>query len=400
MRNRSAKPNQKIVEDVLPVEIVESAVPIALDTLRPWHRPRKQYIREHQWIHFSKQLIQNERDRPGLSSPPEGLPEVRYLTLPGVDYLDVRLLAVLCAELDCCLTSIGFLENEEDTPHAARAKVCEDALIKAGRITRRSQTYKRRFEDITSELSQAYRELCRQGPFHIINIDICGSIAAPTAQHAHRPIDAIYRIIEYQLAKKSGNWLLFVTTDARHDSIASDTLGSLCEVILKNAEESDAFRRELLSLLGEENSDIEEVIQDSSRCPGEKFLKVFSLGLSKWLLHLAREKHWNMKTHSTYCYSTGAKRNQVPTMACLAFEFLPPPSSLTDPSKVTRANPAQESKPSNTAIRAIEKVSDMMDLDQKMKSCNSLRKKMAKNTKKLLKEAGYTNSALRKLDVS
>ena len=132
MRDRLTASNQQIIEDVLPAE-VEAAVPIPLDTLRPWHRPRKQFIREHQWMQISKEFIQREKDGPGLVIPPEGLPEVRYLTLPGIDYLDVRLLATLCNELGCCLTSTGFLAGNERNPRGCSCKISR-RFINQGRV--------------------------------------------------------------------------------------------------------------------------------------------------------------------------------------------------------------------------------------------------------------------------
>ena len=100
--------DRAIVDDVLPAEIVDLAVPVALDRLLPWHRPRKQLVRENQWINLSRRLIEKERNKPGLRAPGTSLREVRYLTLPGIDYLDVRQLADVCRELDCSLTSTGF----------------------------------------------------------------------------------------------------------------------------------------------------------------------------------------------------------------------------------------------------------------------------------------------------
>ena len=399
MRNKLAESNQQIIEDVLPEEIEKSAVPIPLDTLKPWHKPRKQFVREYQWMHLSKELIEKEKNSPGLLNPAEGSPEVRYLTLPGIDYLDVRLLAALCDDLGCCLTSTGFLSGDEKNPQAARAKVREDSLIKAGHITGNSHTFNRRFEDIIPRQGQAYKDLLRKGPFHIVNIDMCGSIAAPTAHRPHRPIDAIHRIVEFQLRHRPSGWLLFVTTDARYDSIDSDTLNKLYRAILDNVAEDESFRHEVQTLFGEENTDIETVIKNASSYPGEKFLKVFSLSLSKWLLHLSHDKKWNIKTHKAYCYSTETKGNQMPTMACLAFEFLPPPNGLPDRFGITLASPRKNNEPTdNTSIRAIEEVSGMTDLDQKMESCNGLRLKMVKQTRELLKEAGYADSALKKLD--
>lgn len=389
--------DQKIADDVLPIKSDDVAIPVELDALQPWHRPRKQFVRERQWIHFSRNLIEKEKATSGLPYPVQGLPEVRYLTLPGIDYLDVRLLSSLCAELDCCLTSTGFLAGDERNPSIARAKIREDSLIKAGYITDKSHTFGNRFEDI-AEQGSAYQELQRKGPFHIVNIDVCGSIAAPTAQHAKRPIDAIYRLLEFQFGKKADSWLLFVTADVRHDSFAPETLTSLCNAIFENAKENPNFQNKVLSLFDQKGINIKTVVKEASCSPGDKFLKLFSLGFAKWLLHLAHEKGWDMKTHSAYCYSTEIKGNNTPTMACLAFEFLPPQSGLEDPFDVTNAAPAVAREAVDRSLHAITKVANMANLDRRMKSCNALRKEMTQKTKELLEEAGYPPAVLRELE--
>ncbi len=390
--------NQQFVEDALPEETDETAVPVKLDTLQPWHKPRKQFIRERQWIYFSRRLIDRELNSPGLQVPAGGVPEVRYLTLPGIDYLDVRLLADLCDEFGCLLTNTGFLAGGEGNSYIARAKVREDSLIKAGYITNESYTFERRFEDITSAQGQAYRELQRKGPFHIINVDACGSIAAPTAQHANRLIDAIYRLVEYQFANKSGRWLLFLTADVRQDSLEPETLDRLCDAVLKNAEESAEFHEEVLSLFDQNEADIGTVVEEASGSHGEKFLKLFSLSFAKWLLHLSISKNWDMKTHSSYCYSTGTQGNDVPTMVCLAFEFLPPPAGLEDQFQVVNAAPVIGGQADDTSIRAVNKIAGMENLDCRMGLCNLLRASMVERTKELLQEAGYIASALAELE--
>lgn len=389
--------DQQIADDVLPVIADDLAVPVELNQLMPWHRPRKQFIRERQWIYFSERLINEQKNTPSLPIPPQGVPEVRYLTLPGTDYLDVRLLGELCLRLDCCLTSTGFLAGGETNPYVARAKVREGALIEAGYITDKSYTFRRRLEDVTSAKGQAYREIQRKGPFHIVNIDACGSIAAPAADHATRLIDAIYRIIEFQFATKSGRWLLFVTADIRHNSIAAETLCRLCKAIYQNADEDEGFRNSVLSLFGENDADITSIVSEISGHTGEKFLKLFSLGFAKWLLHLARAKEWDMHTHSTYCYSTKGKEDETPTMVCLAFEFLPPPPGLHDRFQVSRAEPIDIGQSQDTSIRVVTKISEMANLDNRMRACANLREQMVERTKQLLKEIGYSPEVLRGL---
>ena len=348
--------DRRIAEDVLPESIEELAVPIELSQLEPWHRPRKQWVRERQWIELSRRLIETEIGGPGLLRPPIGKPEVRYLTLPGTDYLDVRQLAGLCGELGCYLTSTGFQAGGQGNRSVARAQFREKSLIDAGHISDNSHTFARRFEDIAHSSSQAYRDLRARGPFHIVNIDACGSIAPPAADHAKRIIDAVYRTVELQLEIKTGRWLLLLTADARPDSVATATLDQLCSAIYSNAERSEDFRCQASDLFDAPGVDIRSAVETAADSPGERFLRLMSLGMAKWLLKLAREGRWDMKTHRPYCYSTMPSGDRTPSMACLAFEFLPQVSGLPDPLAVTRAQPLQTAPREDMSLRAAKMV--------------------------------------------
>ena len=393
----SDETNRSLADGVLPALVDEPAVPVELDHLVPWHRPRKQLVREEQWMRYARQLIERERGRPGLPEQVGSEPEVRYLTLPGIDYLDVRQLADLCRDLSCCLTSIGFQSGGEGNRHVARAQVREKSLIDAGHITNRSHTFARRFEDVVYTASPAYRELKARGPFHIVNIDACGSIAAPAARHPNRLVDAVYRVVELQFELMRSRWLLFVTTDARPDSIARRTLDKLCGAICENADKNENFRNHAVPLLEPGEADIRAAVRAAGERAGMSFLQLFALGLAKWLLDLAKGKDWDMKTHRPYCYSTMQKDDDTPSMACLAFEFLPPFPGLRDRLGVTRAAPVGSPQREDTAVRAAVKVGSMANADAAIREDEALRRRMTEDLRERLEEAGYGRAALREL---
>ena len=383
-----------VADEVLPAQTDELAVPIELDKLLPWHRPRKQLVREKQWMHFSRQLIEREKGQPGLRGSPNANPEVRFLTLPGIDYLDVRQLADVCQDLDCSLTSIGFQSGGERNTYVARAQLREKSLIDAKRITNQSYTFPRRLEDIVSTSSQAYQELKERGPFHIVNIDACGSIAAPQAAHSNRLIDAMFRIVEIQLELMAGRWLLFVTADVRPDSVAHETMDGLRGAIFANAAANAEFRSRVVPLLAPDKVDIEAAVEAASKRPGTTFLRLFSLGFAKWLLHLARDKNWDMQTHQPYCYSTMPGEDDTPSMVCLAFEFLPPPPGIQDNFHVARVKPAPGPEQEDTSVHAVNKISNMTNADRKIGSDGPLRNRMVENLRMLLAEVGYNSTLL------
>lgn len=386
--------DREIADEALPEQVPELAVPIALDRLAAWHSPRKQLVREKQWIYFSRRLICQEKGTPALPEHPNAEPEVRFLTLPGIDYFDVRQIADVCRESGCCLTSTGFLERDEGNRRVARAQIREQSLIDAGLITGNSHTFPRRLEDIVSTGSQAYRDLKRRGPFHIVNVDACGSIAAPSVRDGNRLIEAVYRIVELQLELNRGRWLLFVTADVRPDSVAERTLNQLCNAIFQNAEANEEFRNRTLPLLDPEGTDLRAAAEVAAGEAGATFLRLFGLGLAKWFLGLARSKNWDMKTHHPFCYSTMPRGDETPSMACLAFEFLPPSPGLLDPHRVVLARPAPGRRHADTSIRAAEKMEGMANADYRLREDDPLRAQLTETLRNLLEEAGYVPAAL------
>lgn len=398
MTDNFSEADSDIADDSLPAVVEQLAVPMELVELQQWHRPRKQVVRERQWMMLSERLIRKLKDTSVIQADLNGDCEVRYLTLPGIDYLDVRQLSDVCGGLECRLTSTGFLASNERNPVRARARFREEGLIKAGYITSRSITHHYRIEDVASKSSQAYRELRQRGPFHIINIDACGSIAGAAANHAGRVVDAIFRIIEFQLSRSSSPWMLFLTTNVQKGGVAGQTLRGLCDAIYQNARDNEAFRDGALQLFMESATDIEAALGAAAAADDQRFLQLFSLGFAKWILHLAAEKNWELKMHNSYCYSTRAHDDSVPTMPCLAFEFIPPPAALVDPHNVTNAAPAAVQPGEDLSMRALNKVVSMQNLDHHLRDDQALRSQMIEATRNLLREAGYAAAALDALD--
>ena len=391
--------DEDIAFDVLPMEVVEKAVPLELTQLSPWHRPRKQFVRQNQWLYLVKNLVGKISNTHWLPVQASGIQELKYLTLPGIDYFDVKVIGEYCKTEGISVTSTGFLAGQETNPHVARAKLRETALVEAGLISIQSHTTNRRLEEVAHDGSSAYRELKRRGPFHVVNIDACGSISPSANDDPQRIVNAIYKIIEYQLSACSGRWLLFLTTDARKETLSADTATKFAGAIAKNAQNSADFKASALALFEATDENIADALKAAQGDIGSKFVQFFALGFSKWLLHMVESKHWKMKVHSSYYYSTDVASIERPTMPCLAFEFLPPSAALADPNNIASVASANDGVVFDAHMRAVKKVSEMSDLDQRLANDDDLRLGMALATEQLLRDAGYAASAISSLAV-
>lgn len=380
---------ESISESVLPVDVEQVAVPIILDTLQPWHQPRKQFVREQQWRLYAERLIRRLEGHLTLES---GV--VRYLTLPGVDQFDVEILGELCSEKDLNLEAVGFLAEAEKDPIRARTQVRTESLIKRGLIRDTSVIYPYRLEEVTARRGQAYRDVRSRAPFHIINIDACGSIAAPSAQHSTRIIDALHRLIEIQLNAATHPWMLFITTDARPENLSPQVNAALAEAIRENARESDEFRVGAISCFGAVDQTLDEALE-SAGDSNDSFVAMFSLGLTKWLLHNAAANSWDVKPKAFYSYSTTAHGSDATSMPCLAFEFAPRPIELRDQfgAVIPDGINMQENRP-NYSMEALRRATEIGNLDQRLEADLQLRTELAERQLMLLRRSGYKDRAL------
>jgi len=379
-----------LAEDSLPPEIETTAVPLPLTELKPWHRPRKQYVRERQWLRLSRSLL--DRLEAGSENGPSN---IRYLTLPGLDYLDVTLLGEVCEGLGCTLTSVSFLAATEGNPARARAQFREESLKQAGRLADNSITLPNRLEEISSPSSQAYHEIKRRAPFDIINIDACGSIALPDANHSRRLLDAIFRLVELQFSRRKTRWVLFLTTDARPNSVSPQLKQAFKDAIIANAAHGNEFRQGAHELFQVAEGGELSTALDAASESENSFLSFFSLGLSKWLLRTSNGSDWEVKALDSFYYSTMPGQNPPPSMASLAFEFIPRPTTLADEFGVINAEPVPYQAPENYSLRALVKTRSMIDLDVKMHQEPELRRELGDKTKALLVEAGYHADVLK-----
>lgn len=391
--------DDEIADDVLPVAVEEIAVPTELNELAPWHRPRKQFIRRDQWGMLSDRVINNLKNTPHLPQQANGVREVKYLTLPGTDFIDVEMLGEIAREHDCTLTSVGFLAGTVGNAATARAELRQEGLIEAGLISDRSLTFSRRIEEITTKSGTAYRELKNRGPYHVINIDACGSIALPGAPNNNRLIKVVHTLMEYQFAHYRGRWLFFLTSDVRQGQFDADTMARLRLAIRQNAQQNDDFRNGTTALFDNGIADYDASLDAFAHSSADNFTKVFALGFGKWMLSLAREEGWDMKMQPAYCYSTTPNGDNAATMPCLAFEFLPPPPVLNDPLGIVAEPTAPIVQPQygERAVRVLEKVSGMQNLDERLAANDVERAELLNATRERLARIGYPAEVLQNL---
>jgi hypothetical protein len=205
------------VDDIVQDKIPEHTAP-ARDTFRPWHRVRKEFIRSHQWNlltgrmiarHWKRELQQPEHDWSLDETPTEDQPfepgansflkrPIKCLVIPGDDMLDLRALYRDVDKLNCTIRYLGFNESAGSAQADTQLHISNNALTSLPKVWNDSMVVHDRFEALAHPESQAMRYLKEYGPYHVVNLDLCGSIFPNTAKAPAEYYQALGEVLRFQ----------------------------------------------------------------------------------------------------------------------------------------------------------------------------------------------------------
>lgn len=167
---------------------------------KPWHKPRKQLIRDWQWLDQIKRILER--------SSYNYVDTVNYFGLPGGDLLDVNFLR---RELKGSssfkgkkLGVHGFVDSVYDY---GAAQVSLTKLLDTEDISGNSKVDQFKFEELANARSEAWNRIKKFGNYHFINLDFCNSAIKASS------LRAIYLLLSHQMAHLTGTpWLFCLTT--------------------------------------------------------------------------------------------------------------------------------------------------------------------------------------------
>ena len=135
---------------------------------KPWHKPRKQWLRENQWAREIKALAKELRldDRP-----------LRYLSLPGDDLLDFRIIAELCQTKNIRVKLVGFNDLKSSYNSQEKIAVAKNEVFSYEVVVENSNIHHDDFNKISDINSVAYKFANEKGPYDVINLDLCDSFS-------------------------------------------------------------------------------------------------------------------------------------------------------------------------------------------------------------------------------
>lgn len=313
------------------------------DKFAPWHHPVKQFIRREQWVAQVHRLLGAEGSR-----------RLTYLTLPGEDMLDVRMIGELLKSQNCQLECLGFNSTGASNDDAGTQLNIQSALRQEGLITNNSITLIDRIEEIARRSSQADNVLKQWGTFDVINLDLCGHFSAEGNPSA---FDALNRIVEHQRSA-SKPWLLMLTTRV-HPGHLTATHEHFNSAIQRNLDLDASFNDSLSAALGVAAADLRDVLPGIWNEADDKLLKLYAIGLGKYLLHLFhRQVQDPAQVELASCLGYRVHAGH-PDMLSVAFRIVPQQKRLMPADATEIAIPPIEVVHANQIARKAGRLGDV-----------------------------------------
>ena len=345
---------------------------------KPWHRPRKQFVRREQWLALLRRLY--EKREPGEP--------LRYLGLPGTDLIDLRYLhEKLCRANDRPMRFLGFnTEAQPGNSAHVQLSVSLDEVRRLPNVDAQSEVIHDDFRRIGDPDSIAWSRTRRLGPFDVVNIDLCDGLASDPPQNDGSIYDALARLMALQ-ARNPDPWLLLVTTRIGHGMFDADAEQKLIGLFRENVTKCEGFAEVCKELL---ESDVESI--DPATCSEADLLILMIAAIGKWLSTLVQvQGRSRVQLESTHGYRIDpvAAREDLVSFA-LRFDpvIAPSPDALSP----TAPTPEDEC---TTAKAILRRSAHRLDVDTILEQQPTLNEALIGEMERLLADARYEKADYR-----
>ena len=345
---------------------------------KPWHKPRKQFVRREQWSALLQRLYKN-RD-PG--------DPLRYLGLPGTDLIDLRYLhEQLCCDNDRPLCFLGFnTEAQRGSPAHVELNISLDEVLRLPNVDKQSAVLPDDFRLVGNGDSVAWSRTLQLGPFDVVNIDLCDGFASDPPHNDESIYAALARLMALQ-ARNSNPWLLLITTRIGRGMFDADAEQRLIGHFHENVANCEGFAEVCKELL---ESDVESI--DPASCSEADLLILMIAAIGKWLSTLAQvQVPSRVQLASTHGYRVdpGAAREDLVSFA-LRFD----PVIAASPDALSPTAPAPEDE-CTTAKAILRRSARRIDVDTILEQQTDLHEELIGETERLLAAARYEVAAYR-----
>lgn len=348
---------------------------------KPWHKPRKQFVRRKQWVKLTKKLFDDRSDNTPL----------RYLSLPGIDLLDIRYMhQKICHNQGRDLRFLGF-NNEAQNGNSAdiQLNISLNEVRQLSNIDPTSDVVRDDFRMIANEKSLAWRQANLLGPFDVANIDLCKGLLsdAPSATNPETMYGALERLLSIQ-ARNHNPWLMFITTRIGRQLFDPEAESKIIEIYRNHINGCKDFRCTCKKLMTSNPIGIDILADD-----GHDYFFLMVIALAKWLSSLIRAHVPSPKVElvSVLGYQIDPD-SSCEDMVSFAIRSNPSSSRIDDPLNPT---PAMQQIPQidcTSALQIAKRVTKFKNIDSILIENFNLEQRLITETKDLLHLARYDES--------
>lgn len=356
----------------------------------PWHKPRKQYIRNNQWNAVTASLIDHLRLKEKGRS-------LQYLSLPGSDLLDVRSLYSVCAAKEVHLKFVGLNEiTAGDKESTMDQLISINELRGLQYIDPSSDVYEDQLERLCINKSIAQEQIIKSSTsYDVINIDLCRSmLESPPQEKQSNYYDALFKLLRHQADNRTEDWLFFVTTRTNQDMVHADAfrkfvqaleeIFDLDQIVYDKCNELKIFSKDVLA---DRRINIEKMDPVS-------YNNLVSAGIGKWVLSAlaGRLPAHKSKMLSLFGYNVFQRAEGPCDMMSFGFWCKYIPNKAIDAfglaGGINLNAEDVDTAISKARVKVIESVSKVIDVDLHM-SNDEVFEEMLQTSSKLMKSARY-----------
>ncbi|WP_415878162.1 PP_RS20740 family protein [Methylomonas sp. TEB] len=348
----------------------------------PWHRPRKQFVRDRQWRSEIVKLVE-------AAPPIDGV--IKYLGLPGLDLLDLRYFHnTICERQNLKLRFLGFNTAAAPNDEAqTEFNLCRDEVKRLEQIDPLSDVIRDDFRLVGNPNSKAFKETAKLGPYDVVNLDLCDGFAKHPPGHLDGThYDAMSQLLSIQ-ARNKNPWLLFLTTRVGNNDIHRDVLDRLLDKYRENLINCTAFREKSFEHFSIQNND--DLLNAIQTEPG--LTNIFLTGICKWLLSCSinQTPPTKVKLISVFGYRVSQDANHEDLIS-LAIKFEPCSTAVADPFGLANH---QGNRPTECELSPnfVAKVANRKDADNILSTNDQLHGEMITAMADLLSLARYDTGA-------
>lgn len=375
----SEESEDDFLDDLVGPGIYEAATPTPR-SFKAWHKPRKQYVREVQWCSSIKQMLPSWE----LDNGP-----IRYLTLPGQDLLDIRLIhESVCQATDSGIHFIGFdkAAAPADT-NQTNLNISLHDIYHLDRVDRNSRIFPDDIMLAGDPNSIAYREVSLGGPYHAINLDFCGGFAQRPVNPNQLPTiyDLLSVLFEIQ-SRSHFSSLLFMTVRTDRASGDRESIEKLFEIALNRFHECEPYR----NAVGRHFQITDDDSFRSALTDATSYEGLFLLSMFTYLVDLAMVNHTQLVLENVANY-TVFQGGSHPDMASIVFKIEPIRNTTPDPHGLGNERfLAVPPNACNLSRALVYPTATRVNIDQKLEQDNELLESLIHSTEKLLTQARYS----------